>query len=214
MKKFSALFILFSFFLIDTIAQPSEKGSYYALFKKMDRNEVSKLWAEEVGYYHLHNGIRLLDIGGSDGKMIPLIALVCDSVDYYIEDINDRYFSHVKKFMGQTQQTINTNASFGLHYILGTDSTVTAADGLFDRIVIRETIHHFTHPSQMINECKRMLAKDGNIIVSEPADHKKFKHCKLISKDRLIDMFARAGLRLTSYNKTKSDFLVYVFEKL
>ncbi|MDB5281124.1 MAG: methyltransferase protein [Bacteroidota bacterium] len=204
--------MLFLFPLCICFAQPSEAGSYYSLFKNMSRKELSKQCEPEAQMYLVKNGMRVLDVGGDDGKMILFLAFTCDTVDYYLEDLNPDDSVFAPKFMALARKTVNPAVHFGLHQITGGDSTIPAKSKYFDRIIVRETFHHFAYPAQMLREFKRLLAPGGSIVITEPADQKKFKGCKLIPAQKLIDMFTSAGFKYVSTQKViKADFLVYTF---
>lgn len=204
------LFFVFLLSLCASAGPPSERGSYYRVFKTKDRESISRIWGEEVSLYGIRDGMRVMDVGGSDGKMILPLSLICDSIDYCVEDINGENFYWEKPFMELARKHINPQAHFAVSGILGGDSTIPAT-GVYDRILVRETVHHFVYPMQMISEFKRLLAMRGTVIVSEPTDQKKFKHCKLIPAARLSAMFTAAGFKLQSMAETKGGFAVYIF---
>jgi len=210
--KLILLFITCLLSLCCISSPPSEKGSYYRVYKMKDRKGISDLWGEEIKLYGIKNGMKVMDVGGSDAKLILPLALVCDSIDYCVEDINSVNFYWEAPFMALAKKNINASADFSLSSIIGTDSTIPAAGKQFDRIIVRETVHHFKYPLQMIREFKRLLASDGTIVVSEPTNQKKFKHCKLLEPKNLIDIFASEGLKLVSETKTKAAFIVYIFK--
>ena len=113
--------------------------------------------------------------------------------------------------MALAQKKINAHANFSVHQIIGGDSTIPAAGASFDRIIVRETFHHFEFPGPMLAELKRLLTRDGMLIISEPASQKNFKHCKLIEPPRLIEIVKSSGFKFVSSEKTNTDFIVYNF---
>lgn len=152
-----------------------------------------------------------MDVGGSDGKLILPLALVCDSLDYYCEDINPVLFFQIPEFSALARKTINPALRFNTHTVTGTDSTIPGANHLFDYIVVRETFHHFTSPEKMLAEFKRLLVPEGTLIISEPANQKKFRQCKLIAPEKLKALATAAGFHIVSQELTKAGFWVYLF---
>jgi 2-polyprenyl-3-methyl-5-hydroxy-6-metoxy-1,4-benzoquinol methylase len=208
--KQAFLFFILLVSIFASAGPPSERGSYYKVFKTKDRDDISRHWAEEVSLYDIRNGMRVMDVGGSDGKMILPLSLICDTIDYCVEDIDPQNFAWTEPFMALARKNINPQAHFGLSQVQGGDSTIPAG-GTYDRILVRETVHHFKYPMQMLSEFRRLLAADGHIIVSEPTDQRKFKHCKLIATPQLQAMFVSAGFKLVSQSVTRGGFVVYIF---
>jgi 2-polyprenyl-3-methyl-5-hydroxy-6-metoxy-1,4-benzoquinol methylase len=213
LKNLSAACFLLLFSICQALSQPSDNGSFYHVYQKAGKKDLYKYWLQEIVLYRIKDGTRLLDVGGSDGKLIIPLAMVCDSLDYSLEDINPQNFFYDAKFLGLAQKIINPAARFTLHQITGTDSAIPINHALFDRIVVRETFHHFDHPEQMVREFYRLLAPAGLLIISEPSNQKKFKVCRLIPADKLIQIVEGEGFHHKSHQTTESEFTVFVFEK-
>jgi 2-polyprenyl-3-methyl-5-hydroxy-6-metoxy-1,4-benzoquinol methylase len=210
MKKTLTCAMFCLLLIVAGFSQPPEPQGFYQTLLHTNPKSLGKYWNEEIDIYNIKNGMRLLDIGGSDGKLILPLTLICDTLDYYLEDIIPDYLFYAPKFMALAQKNINPHAKFSVHQILGGDSTIPAT-GTFDRIIVRETFHHFEYPVQMLRELKRFMSQNGLLIISEPAEQKKFKYCKLDEPQKLIEMVESSGFKLVSSEKTNNGFIVYVF---
>src|ERR1039458_2410598 len=111
MRKIFVCIIFYLFFNAPASSQSSEPQGFYQVLQHTNPKSLGKYWNDEIRTYQVKNGMRLLDVGGSDGKLILALALVCDTLDYYLEDINPGYLFYAPKFMALAQKNINRRAN-------------------------------------------------------------------------------------------------------
>lgn len=97
---------------------------------------------------------KCLDIGCASGYMISQIATLYPQSEYFGIDVYDKAISYARK-----------------HY-LHIKFQVASADKLpfknnsFDLIICYETIEHVEHPLECLKEMRRILNKDGTVILA------------------------------------------------
>ena len=193
-------------------SQCNESGTYYSIYKKQSKAKLRTRFKLEASQYHVKNGDKVLDLGGNDGSLIIPLSIVCDSLDYYLEDIHDTYFPMASETLSLAKQKLNPNIAYQIHTILGNDTAINLLGIYFDKIIVRETFHHFSNPSKILNEVKRLLAYSGELKIIEPTDHVKFKHCHLIEPDKLISILTAEEFRYISTFNT-SDMIIFTFQR-
>lgn len=101
------------------------------------------------------NGIKLLDMGCGDGRLLPLWQAVTAGEAYGIElspaamEQAAQAYPHIKYTSGDA-----TNTSY--------------ADEQFDIIICQEVIEHIEEQHELVKECARILQTKGTLILTTP----------------------------------------------
>jgi ubiquinone/menaquinone biosynthesis C-methylase UbiE len=100
-------------------------------------------------------------------------------------------------------------------------------DNSFDIIVCTLSFHHYPNPEKSLNEMKRVLSKNGHIIIAEawlPAIFRdlanlfmkskfnKTGDVKVYSKSEWLNMLRSAGFNNIDFEKVSSVFLIITAE--
>jgi len=112
-------------------------------------------------YYFVINQIDLsdktvLDLASGEGYGSDLLA--CHSKQVFGVDISDEVIEHAKS------KYIKNNLTF----LTGSADNIPLLDDTIDVFVSFETIEHHEHHKEMMSEIKRVLKKDGILIISSP----------------------------------------------
>lgn len=95
-----------------------------------------------------------LDIGCASGYMVSEIAKVFPQVKYFGIDIYDKAIKYAKKTYP------------GIKFKIASASDILFKDGSFDLILFYETIEHVENPKECLQEIKRVLKKEGVLILT------------------------------------------------
>lgn len=140
-----------------------------------NRSELRKIWAKfEPGYYEKGNlgqrlwhkykfevvssvlprdVERLLDVGCGDGYFIGELAHLIPETEIYAVDVSEKLIrSATKKHPGIKFQVADAHR-------------LPFKNNQFDLILFAETLEHFVDPRKVLLQAKRVLKKDGKIIV-------------------------------------------------
>lgn len=69
-----------------------------------------------------------------------------------------------KEVIAYAQQNYGKNS----YYLVGDAGDIPFKDGFFDVVVAFEMIEHLKNPTRFLNEVRRVLKKDGSLIISTP----------------------------------------------
>ncbi|MBS1683540.1 MAG: methyltransferase domain-containing protein [Bacteroidetes bacterium] len=191
-------------------AQRDERGTYLALYKKQGPERVKATFLQEAVHYDLRNGMKVLDVGGNDGSLIIPLSTVVDTFEYYLEDMQDKFFFLAPLTADFVRQKINPKLSVKIFTVTGTATTLPVSGVLFDRVFVRETFHHFSDKPSMLQEIKRLMAKDAELKIIEPRNQKEFKNCNLLSSHELISVVTGEGFTYQS-NAESPQMYIYTF---
>lgn len=95
-----------------------------------------------------------LDVGCASGYMLSEIAKVYPEAEYVGVDIYDKAIEHARK----TYPNIN--------FKVASADKLPFKDSSFDLILFYETIEHVERPEQCLKEIRRVLKKNGTLILT------------------------------------------------
>lgn len=159
MKHFYLIFLFALLSSCVTTNQSSQKyvTDFYSEESKLERDE-------EIEKYKLNPKETLVDIGTGDTFFACEIARKYPEMKFILEDITtgDRHPSII------IQKNKNCSALKDRHsFILGNHSKVPIASNSQSQILLRRTFHELRKPHLIINELRRILKKDGIVIIAD-----------------------------------------------
>ena len=139
-----------------------------------DTNKIFSSTKNELQIYNLRPNETVAEIGFGTGWLTGVILIQYDSLTYYANDIDEASLKAIdpitKKYLG-LRKTTNTNK---LVIVKGTTTKTNLPANSFDKIIVRETFHHFEFPNEMLQDIKGLLKASGTLFVYEPAVEKTF----------------------------------------
>lgn len=186
------------------------------------RHEAEKYFASDLSAFGIRNGEIVADVGAASGWNEGLLSVFCDSVTFYIQDIdtnfaNEEQLAKVVKYYSSLRNTPQTN-SFSL--VIGKNTETRLPDKKFDKILVINTLHEVKAAQKLINDLADKIKDDGKILVMDwfSNRYRKITHkgCNLVAQrpDALISKFYRAHLYLTGMTQPENSFInILTFEK-
>ena len=120
----------------------------------------------------------IADIGTGAGYSLIPIANSCPECKFIIEDI-DSSSCNKKTITKKINKTGNKTSieNFKFHY--GTEKETNLPSLTFNKVLIFDVIHEMTYKTEMLNDIKRILQKNGSIFIEEILVHKPVKKDKV-----------------------------------
>ncbi len=142
--------------------KPFKYGYAYTL-------EECKNFADIAKEYGIKKGDIIADVGAASGYTDGAMSLVCDSVTFYIEDINKVYLNQKElnkmvKYYSEIRKTPQTNK---FYFTIGNERRTNLPDSIFDKVIVNNAFHEFNYVSDMLNDIYKKLKPDGQLIISE-----------------------------------------------
>ncbi|MDB5256885.1 MAG: family metalloprotease protein [Chitinophagaceae bacterium] len=149
----------------------------------------------EIIQYHLQKNDAVAEIGAGRAFFERALSKYCDDLTVYVNEIDSNSYEQFKTKLVFLEHLDNKN----IHYIpvLGTDSTANLS-GPVDKIIIKNTFHHFSAPDKMLRDFKRVLKKDGSIFITDTMKEEVVNpECKqLMTRSEMLKWLTEAGFML------------------
>jgi ubiquinone/menaquinone biosynthesis C-methylase UbiE len=171
-----------------------------------DREMLHNSLREELGVYDFKPGETIADIGFGSGWLEGVIINFYDSLNIYAQDIdkyNIRTADYVFKKYLELRPTPNTNK---ITVVKGKKDSTGLPKNHFDKIIIRETFHHFKEKEKMLQDIAGLLKTNGRLFILEPVTEETYFNntfCKTFhyNKKDIEQFFSAAGFKLISEHR-------------
>jgi len=188
----------FQFLTIEKTKLWVTKISKFILNKSIDYFNADKIkvpdtvFLSEVKTYKFRKHDVIADIGAGSGYFERVLSMYCDYLTVYVNEINSSSLSQLRTKLKFLEFCDQKNIAY--NSILGNESSSLLPSNSFDKVIIRNTYHHFSNPNKMIEDCKRILKENG----------------KLYIIDILIDETVKEPE--CKFHLTRKDFLKVIYE--
>ena len=175
-------------------------GTYDTSF---DGKFTARFKQEMLALCNVSDGDRVLDVGCGNGRLIYEISRRAKIKTYGV-DISPKMIEVCKQQYS------------GIEFDISNGEDLPFEDGCFDMLTICCVLHHLNNPSKFFTEARRVLVKNGTLIVGEPCFPLVIRKItdwivsplikagdnKLFSHKRLIRLFTNNGFSIVEvYNK-------------
>lgn len=166
-----------------------------------------KLIIEKI---NLNKNYSLLDVGCGTGEILNIIAEKYKKVNLYGIDISPKMIkiaktkSHAKK----------------INYICGDSEKLPYDDNSFDIVITSESFHHYPNPQKVLNEFKRVIKKNGKLILCDmyrPIIIRNFMNfmfkftrtgdIRIYTKKEIVNLLKNHNYKNITYEKYYSSFI-------
>lgn len=148
------------------VAQPPQDDCGFPLESV---EAIRKVYGPELQILDLQAGDVIADIGAGSGVRMLMFAMLQDSMEVYMEDIdstclNPSQFESWRAWYAQMQ---GHPFHCDFHLVIGTETETNLPEHHFDKLFVTVSFHHFSAPEQMLQDLKRKLKPDGRIFLIE-----------------------------------------------
>jgi ubiquinone/menaquinone biosynthesis C-methylase UbiE len=148
--------------------------------------------------------MRILDVGCGPGILAAALAPHAGEVVAY--DLT-------QEMLGRARQRCREAGLQTVRFCLGRAESLPFADGSFDVVVTRATLHHFPDPQLVVGEMTRVTMPRGKIVLadvvsSEIADHAEIhnaleilrdpSHVRMLPPSEILRLIGTTGLRVAA----------------
>jgi ubiquinone/menaquinone biosynthesis C-methylase UbiE len=173
------------------------KIHYSCREKKIFRGEISK--------FNLSDGDTLVDIGAGFGINDALIFKFYPKMYFILLDIDSSYLEENRfSFRSEGKKYHFKDRS---KKMLSYSDSIPLASSTYRNILCRISLHEFTNPNKTLQEIKRIMTKDGKLIIVERIpkyEGQKDSYCdkRLFKKEEILALLSSNGFILTSESIT------------
>lgn len=154
---------------------------------------------------------KILDVGCGTGKLLSLIREKNKKVELYGIDLSPKMIDVCKK---------NYN---NINFSVGDAEKLDFDDNSVDLLITSEAFHHFPYPEKSLKEFKRVIKKDGVIVLCDmyrPTPVRQFMNfmfnftntgdVKMYNKKEIMSLINNSGLKIKNRKYYYSSFIYYL----
>ena len=165
----------------------------------------------ELEFYNISPGEVVGEIGAGNGMFSLVTSMVHDSISYYINELGA---NTVNSTANRHQLYKKYIASNNLSYIIGEEKHTNLKIGSCDKIIVRNTFHHFKKKKQMLKSISQSLKEEGELLLLEPdlslvKDNQVCK--KAIKINKVVSAVENAGFKLVGKQHINHHYIAMRF---
>lgn len=120
---------------------------------------------KEYSFYEISKGDRVGEIGAGLGEFSLLLAIIDKQIELTVNELNDQRLNYIqKKFEFHSKYIENDK----IKIIKGDKRLTNFETRTYDKIIIRNSFHHFKKKKDMLESIRKSLKKDGALYLYEP----------------------------------------------
>lgn len=163
----------------------------------------SKLF-EEFKFYGFKEGDQIGEVGAGNGTFSLLLTFFLNDCKIYFNEYSyEKYVYFEKKLKADY---ILRKAKEKIEFKWGRRKKTNFKKNSLDKIIIRNSFHHFSHKEDMLKDIKRVLKKEGELFILEYPKYKGSCH-SLMELDELKNILTKNGFKLIDEIKISNYFL-------
>lgn len=143
----------------------------------------------------------IADIGSYDGYYPSVYSIFSDSIVFYLNDITNVGFVYLDSIKDACKRIRGHDFSNKFTIVIGTDSLTNLQDHLFNKVVVRDALHHFKSKDAMLMDLKRIMKPNAKLILFEPIRGRNLNTATLckeaMSIEVLLNLLNKNGFTLT-----------------
>ena len=156
---------------------------------------------KEVDFYEIKPNKRIGEIGAGAGMFSLILSLVFEDLELHINELPKWFLSSIGERFEKAEPLIKAK-SFSLVNGKKDSSKLEGLD--LDKIIIRNTFHHFSKKEEMLESVKQSLKQDGRLFIAEPTTKlTPSKLCGLI----LDEAFIKETIENSGFELVKEQIL-------
>lgn len=151
---------------------------------------------EEMAFYKIKASMKIGEIGAGTGTWSFITTITFDSLDMYINEIDAAKVDFIKQKFTDSRLPGTRNR---IHYLLGNEQSTAMEGANLDKIIIRNSFHHFSKPRRMLDSIKKSLAPDGSLYIFDPVvfpDKRKSGCPEKITAEKLKNLIQSGGFEI------------------
>ncbi len=155
---------------------------------------------KELAYYGIRNGDCIADVGAGSGWFEGVLTIKYDSLKIDAVDVKAYHIREsgptIEEFI-KLRSTPNTNV---LTFKKGKNKSTQLPKHKYDKVIVRQTFHHFEHKAEMLADLRRIMKVSGKLYVYEPvavtSEYFRQGKCYHFAPSDLLHIFSKNGFKL------------------
>lgn len=200
----------------DSPNKPYKCGTVYT-----NKKIIEKRTKDFLNFYDFKKGEVIADIGASSGYWEGIYSVLCDSLTFYIQDIDSSCLNQTEltKIIDYYSKIKNAPITNKFKIVIGNEESTKLPDGIFDKIIMNQTFHHLDKPEKIVKDLSKKIKPNGQIFISDGfSTETKVRKCadnpsrEYLTINKIDSIFKACGFKQLRIKKY-SMFVILVFIK-
>ena len=120
---------------------------------------------EEIKFYDISDGEVIGEVGAGTGTFSLILNIIKPDNVLYVNDVDWVYLEYISRVLNRSESQFNTD---NIHIVKGNKSSTTFQQASMDKIIIRNTYHHFSKKQKMLKSIYESLKPGGRMYILDP----------------------------------------------
>jgi ubiquinone/menaquinone biosynthesis C-methylase UbiE len=173
---------------------------------------------KSLSIYDFKENETIASVGASSGVWEIWFASQVDNLTFYIQDIDEQNCNQEEIDYGVQyyERLLKKTIKGKFIPIIGTPKTTNLPQNIFDKVLIINSLHEFSHPALILQDILAILKTDGILFIEEViaiSSGEIHEGCgkRLFTKDELSELLMQIGFEVIEA-LSKNDNDVFVFK--
>ncbi len=194
--------MLFVWFV--TTAAVGQRAKHPCVYEYlMRKDKLEQTLKRYQAIYDFRKSDTLASVGAGGGSKEIIYSMMADSITFYLQDINPTCLTP-ENLMTTVRQLYNaagrTNTATFIP-VIGTERETRLPRQLFDKVIIENTLHELTYPTDVLTSVRANLKPNGSLFIEDfvaKRPGQKHRGCgkPLYTEEALIQLLDANGFRL------------------
>ena len=132
------------------------------------KDSVNRLVENDLDFLQLRAYDTIADIGSFNGYYPSLYSIFSDSVMFYLNDVIHDGFAYFDTIQALCTQKRGNKLTNQFKIILGSENSSNLPSSKFNKVILRDALHHFKNTSAMLRDVKRVMKSKAILVLFEP----------------------------------------------
>jgi len=173
------------------------------------------LFYQELLTYKIKKSEKIAEIGAGTGMFGLSAKLLFEDLEWTFNEIDNSSIKLIENLLPKHKEIISPK---GLSVIKGKKNSTNLEGKVYDKIIIRQTLHHFKKMDEMLASIKKSMDKNTELYLFETYrddfENEEDMHCDaLMFKKDILKAMTRNGLQLISESKIDEDVVLKIMKE-
>lgn len=120
---------------------------------------------KELDFYGIESSDRIAEIGAGDGTFSLILAILNKDLRIAVNELDKKYLEYINRKLSASQASLDGEK---ISVVRGSKKSVELTEGSYDKIIVRNSFHHFKRQDAMLQSIQDALTPEGILYVNEP----------------------------------------------
>jgi ubiquinone/menaquinone biosynthesis C-methylase UbiE len=225
MEKKIGFFLLFFLILINAKAQSLKHFTNHCGLYYRSTHDLNQQLTDQAKFYDWQPHQTIASVGAQCANWEAAFSVLADSLTFYLEDIDSSSLNESQARFAWNYYSALTGRPLNCQYkiVIGDEQKTNLPEQFFDKILVINSFHEFSHPAAMLADLGQKLKPGGTLYIDEPLAKKSGElhvgcHKRIYTNTELIFLLQENGFTYANgleldYRKSTAQRKIFAFRK-